>query len=93
MVPCIHLSQIEQLIPTHIIILLLRAIGSSYLDESGDGIEDEQAYWSYEDANKGSGTTEETPPLKHTPVSIRLTIHPMDHGEGFPAWPAHGLAS
>ena len=56
-------------------------VGSSYLHESDNGAEDEQAYRSYEDADKGGGTAEETPALKHTPVSIqsivRTSIYPM----------------
>ena len=53
----------------------MHTLGSSYLHESDNGAEDEQAYWSYEDADKGGWTAEETTTLKHTPVSIQSIVH------------------
>ena len=53
-------------------IIHIHTLGSSYLHKPDNGAEDEQAYWSYEDADKGGGTTEEASSFKHTPVSGHL---------------------
>ena len=54
------------------LLLYTHTLGSSYLHKPDNGAEDEQAYWSYEDADKGGGTTEEASSFKHTPVSGHL---------------------